>query len=353
MSTSSSEFRRYFAMVAGVAVVSFGAVWAWVLAMPLAFLEPEYASWHAKQVLVERCDLGDVLVIGDSRASVGIIPARLPLPATNLAVGGGEAIEAYAILTRALACPEKPKLVVLSLSPVHVAQVDLFWERTMRFGFLNGQELAELRDESRALGDFSVYEERHTDGIPSPLRDRLYLAHFPPYYFASLVEGRVLWRWRFNAAGLAASLAARGQYYFGRDDGSSVIAAEGKLTEFRPLPILDRYFERILTLLADRGIPCVFVAMPMNESTVAAMRPGVREAFAAWLAGFEARFPGFHVEGPAIQAWPDRYFGDGFSHFNPVGAEKFSTSRDLSDAILTAAGRATQHAERRAIGMVE
>lgn len=332
-STSSSDVRRYFAVAALTGVFAFAAVWGWVLAMPLAFLEPEYASWRAKQMLVARCDLGDVLVLGDSRASVGIVPALLTAKTTNLAVGGGEAIEALSILTHALACPEQPKLVILSLDAVHFSRPDLFWERTMRFGFLNGAELADLRDASRVLNDYSVYEERHTDGIPSWLRDRLYLGHFPPYYFASLAEGRLLWRWSYNATGLAAALAARGQYYFGTGEGSSVIAADGKLDAFRPLPILEHYFGRILSLLAARGIPCVFIAMPVNETTARAIRPAVRDGFAAWLAGFEARYPGFRVAGSVMRPWPDRFFGDGFSHLNPTGAERFSLSVDLRSAM--------------------
>ena len=332
--------------MAATAVLAFSAVWVWVLAMPLAFLEPEYASWRAKQILLARCDLGDVLVLGDSRASVGIIPARLPIRATNLAVGGGEAIEAFVVLTRALACPEAPKLVVLSLDPVHFARPDLFWERTMRFGFLDAAELGALRDASRALGDFSVYEERHTDGIPSWLRDQLYLAHFPPFYFASLIEGRLLWRWRRNEAGLALFLAARGQYYFGVDEGSSAVAAEGTLAVFRPLPVLDRYFDRILALLAERGIPSVFIAMPVNESTARVIRPEVRDGFAAWLAGFEARYPGFRVAGPVVRAWPDRWFGDEFSHLNPAGAERFSVSPDFIAEITAGHGFVTADKRR-------
>ena len=323
-STSSSDLRRYFAAMAATAIAGFAAVWIWVMAMPLAFLEPEYASWRAKQILVERCDLGEVLVLGDSRATVGIIPALLPVRTTNLAVGGGEAIEALAILTRALACPDKPKLVVLSLDAVHFAKPDLFWERTMRFGFLDAAELAELREISQAVQDWSVYEERHTDGIPSWLRDRLYLLHFPSFYFGSLIEGRLIWRWRHNEAGLARSIAARGQYYFGVDEGSSVVAADGKLPAFRPLPVLEQYFGRILALLEERGIRSVFVAMPVNDTTARAIRPAVRDAFAAWLASFEARYPGFRVAGPVVRAWEDRWFGDGFSHLNPAGAERFS-----------------------------
>jgi len=310
--------------MAATFAATFASVWLWVIAMPLAFLEPEYASWRAKQVLLDRCDLGEVLIFGDSRATVGIIPAALGIKATNLAVGGGEAVEALAALRRALSCPERPKLVIVSMDAVHFSRADLFWERSMRFGFLHSDELAELRDVSTRLGDVSVYEERHIDGIPSPLRDRLYLAHFPSYYFASLIEGRGLWRWQHNKGNLAASVAARGQYYFGTADGSDTVAADGQLTEFRALPVLEWYFGRMLALLAENDIPAVFLPMPMNEATARSVRPAVRDAFQQWLAGYEARYPEFHVAGPVVQAWPNRWFGDGFSHLNPAGAARFS-----------------------------
>ena len=49
--------------------------------------------------MLDRCDIGEAIILGDSRAAAGILPDRLPFKATNLAVGGGEAIEAYAALT--------------------------------------------------------------------------------------------------------------------------------------------------------------------------------------------------------------------------------------------------------------
>ena len=304
--------------------LSFGVVWAWVAAMPLAFLDPEYAYWRAKQELLRQCDLGEVLVLGDSRAAADVIPALLPVKTTNLAVGGGEAIEALAALTRALACPERPKLVILSMDAGHFTRPDLFWERTVRFGFLDAAEIAALRAVSRSLNDPSVYEARHTDGSPSRLRDWLFSVRFPAYYFADLAKRGVFLRWGRNNRGLADGIAARGHYYFGVEPGSDAIAMEGNLAAFEPLPVLAHYFDRVLSLLEERGIPAMFVPLPVNEATARAIRPAVRDGFTAWLAGYEARYPGFHVVGPVVSAWPNRWFGDGFSHLNPKGAERFS-----------------------------
>ena len=93
---------------------------------------------------------------------------------------------------------------------------------------------------------------------------------------------------------------------------------------FRPLPVLDRYFDRMLALLAARGIPADFIAMPMNRTTRAAVRPAVHAGFASYLADYAARYPDFHVLGPVMPDWPDRYFGDAFSHLNPRGAARLS-----------------------------
>jgi hypothetical protein len=328
----------FLAMTGTSAVVLFGLVWLWVVTMPLAFLDPEYPSWRAKQMLLANCDLGDILILGDSRAASGMMPARWPVLATNLAVGGGEPIEALAALDRAIRCPAPPRRIILSLDAVHFTQTDLFWERTARFGFVDSREIATLRDVSHKLGDLSIYELRHTDGSPSWLRDAMYQIRFPSLYFSSLMKGGWFLRWPRNEANLAANLASRGHYFFGTASGSSTIAAEGHMREFRPLPVLEWYFNRILEQLEARHIPAVFIAVPMNESTARQVPPEVAVAFRAWLAGYEARYPGFRVAGDVMPHWPDANFGDGFAHLNPEGAQHFSVGlgRCLEEKALTA-----------------
>ncbi len=137
--------RDFLAMVGGSTIILFGLTWLWIVTMPMAFLDPEYPSWRAKQLLLSRCDLGDILILGDSRAATAMMPARWRVRATNLAVGGGEPIDALAALNRALQCPVLPREVILSLDAVHFTQPDLFWERTVRFGFVNAREIATLR----------------------------------------------------------------------------------------------------------------------------------------------------------------------------------------------------------------
>src|ERR1051326_7785912 len=205
---------RFVVLAGAAAAIVVGAVWVWILAVPMAFLDPEYPAWPAKQNLLADCELGDLIVLGDSRAAAGMMPVHWPVRAANLAVGGGEPIEALAALTRALRCPFPPKQAILSFDAVHFTE-DLFWERTALFGFLDGGEIATLRDVSRTLGDLSIYEQRHTDGLPSWLRDAMVAARFPSLYFSSLMKGGLALRWPRNRATLDRVTAARGQYFFG------------------------------------------------------------------------------------------------------------------------------------------
>ena len=341
---------RYFAIVGATALVSFALIWAWIIAAPLAFLDPEYPAWLAKQRLLQSCDLGDVIIVGDSRAAVDIMPALLSVPSTNLAVGGGSPIEAYAVVRQALACPQPPRRVIISFDAAHFIEPDLFWERSVRFGFIGNGLLRDLKRVSRELDDYSIWELRR-DGVPPALRSALYAVRFPSLYFNSLLKGGVFLRWWHNREFLAQTIATRGQYFFGTDPGSSGVAVEGHIASFTPLRVLDHYFAATLALLAERGIEADFVAMPMNEATWRAVQPKLRSGYADYLADYAARHPNFHIAGEVMPHWPDRWFGDAFSHLNPDGARRFSF--DFALWLSSAARRTPEHAERGAIGMVQ
>ena len=325
---------RYLTVLTAVAALCFALVWGWVAAMPLAYLDPEYPAWLAKTELLRLCDLGEIVVVGDSRAAVGILPALLPVKATNLAVGGGHPVEAYEAVRRALACPVPPRRVIVSLVPGHFMEPDLFWERSVRFGFMAADALADLRQTSARLGDTSLDRPKRDDGLTPSLRAMLFRWRFPSLYVDSLLKSAGFLRLAQNRRMLAEVFAARGQYFFGTANGSSGVAAEGRLARFGPLPVMDAYFDRMLSLLASRGIPAEFVAMPLNATTWARVSPALREGFAAYLAGYTARYPGLHVAEPVMPHWPDEAFGDGFSHLNPGGAERFSA--ELATRLRTA-----------------
>jgi hypothetical protein len=325
---------RYLRLLAVSATFSFALVWCWVALMPMAFMDAEYPSWRAKELLLEHCDLGEAVILGDSRAAADILPLRLPLPTTNLAVGGGEAVEAYFAMARALSCPTPPKQVLISLVPSHFTHADLFWQRSVRYGFLAPADIKALRLTSRETDDDAIYQAGSADGLPALVRDWLHLVQFPSLYFASLAHGGGFLRWQRNQMIMRQTLADHGHYYFGTEPGSDVVAEEGHMAGFTPLPILDIYFDKLLTLLDRHGIEAEFVPMPVNEATWRRVRPELLSRFSAYLADYERRFPRFHVSPEVMPHWPDRLFGDRFCHLNPDGAELFSAqlAQRLQDA---------------------
>lgn len=335
---------RYLRLLAGSAILSFALLWAWVATIPMAFMDSEYPSWRAKQLLLDHCDLGEAIILGDSRAAADILPKGFPFRAANLAVGGGETVEAYVTLARALACPRLPRHVIISFVPSHFTRADLFWQRSVRYGLLARADITGLREASRKLGDDAIYQAMHTDGLPAIVRDWLYLTRFPSLYFANLAHGGGFLRWSRNQQILHETLADRGHYYFGTQAGSDIVAVEGHMDDFQPLPILDHYFDKLLSLLDEYGIEADFIAMPMNEATWREVRPDVREKFVAYLTGYERRYPRFHVSRDIMPHWPDRFFGDQFSHLNPEGAERFSA--ELAQRLQDAPPRTQNEAQK-------
>jgi hypothetical protein len=149
---------------------------------------------------------------------------------------------------------------------------------------------------------------------------------FPRLYFASLAHGGGFLRWWHNQGVLRSALADRGHYHFGIADGSDAVALEGHLLAFQPLPILDRYFDKILALLASRGIESRFIAMPVNQATWQAVRPETRDGFFAYLDNYRRRYPLFHVDTDLMPRLPNGDFGDEYCHLNLAGAERFSAA---------------------------
>ncbi len=272
--TEGRHFLRWSVLIGGGA---FAVVWLYVALAPLAFLDPEYAAWAAKAHFLTTCNLGDVVIAGDSRAAADIQPALLKTPTTNLALGGGEPIEAFAVLRRAMACPKPPRRVIISFGIGHFVRPDLFWQRSVAYGFLDFADLEELRLASASLNDESIYRMQLPDGLAPRLRAALYAVRFPSLYFGNLLHGGVFLRLPEN-----------------------------------------------LAMLAARGVEVDFVSTPMNETTWHSVRPAVAEAFATYLREYAQRYPNLHIVGPLLPHWPDRYFGDSFSHLNPEGSALFS-----------------------------
>ena len=100
----SASSRYLLGLVAGI-LLCFGAIWAYVLAMPEAFLESGYPIWEAKQGFISRCDLGEAMISGTSRAEAAINPNQLNIATRNISFGAETPVEGYFFMRRAMTCP--------------------------------------------------------------------------------------------------------------------------------------------------------------------------------------------------------------------------------------------------------
>ncbi len=311
-------------LFAALATAAIGLALLWVVAAELreGFMSDEYAMWITKQRMVEQCQLSPTLILGDSRAVAGFVPKQLG-DATNLALGGATPIEMFYMASRALACPQPHRQVVMSLSPSQLMDGEYFWPRTALFDFLSFSDLEQIRKLSRALGDTLLFAPPAFADVDAIINDWLYAHNFPSFSAAAMFDHAIIGRLRANTRIERDIEASGGQHGYGTRSGSDEIADDALLAGFHVAPIYNAYFDRLLTMLEQHGSRVLFIAVPMNDATYAAMSPQVVRGFDDYLRGLAARHPNFQLVGDPIAHMDNRYFGDD-THLNAEGADLFS-----------------------------
>ena len=312
---------RYLASFFAVFLTLIGSAWLWVANRPMSFMQREYGMWGAKIEMCRELPAQSVIILGDSRAVTDMIPKSIGPDVANLAFGMGTPIDALAVVRVLLASARPPRAAVLSFSPVRVME-NSFWERGVMFGLFDSTMIEEVRDRSRVLQD-PLFGPKSIGEVDARLKSALCLHHFPSFYSPSLINGRVFQReaenWRIHRE-VRESL---GYHAFGTLEGCRELSPECLITSFKPSPLLDDYFAKLVALLQSRNIPVVFIGCPVNELTAAALHPGFAAAYVTYIKDFETRYPGFHVLGDSFPTFSWTSFGDA-DHLNPQGAALFS-----------------------------
>lgn len=302
-------------------------VWIYVLTFPMAFLGSGYASWVAKETMLQECRLGTIAFFGDSKVEAGIIPAALPVTASNFGFAANSAIGVQSEVTSALRCGQKPGFVVVSLSITSFGPLgEFFWVDALRYGFITPDELWNLERTAAQLDDtVTLTEAKTADGLSGPVRDWLYALHFPSLYFSNLVQAQVFRRANSNYARLAQTLQARGYVPYGNSAQPAPDDLPGSHTDLQPFVVTklqSAYFERTLQTLQDHGMMVGLLLMPVKSAPNAAMTPGETD-YVNYLRSLAARFRNVRVINPRIPQWPSAMFTDA-EHLNPAGSQAFS-----------------------------
>ena len=113
-------------------------------------------------------------------------------------------------------------------------------------------------------------------------------------------------------------VAQRGHVLFGQRDGVGELFDEATRSDFEPSVLLRVYFGQLLALADQWGVRVVFVLMPINESSLAAMPDSYRADVEAMFAALATMYPEHTIDGQ-LWALPDECFGDR-SHVNAKGS---------------------------------
>lgn len=313
-----ASFKRYLLVFGASMLGVFLAVWAYVASMPMAYMESGYAAWAAKAAMLRECRLGQIAFFGDSRLEAGVVPALLPVQASNFGLAAGTAVEVESAVRRAVDCSKLPRQAVIALIPEHFGPMSrFFWLLSLRYGFVQPAELYDAERLAQQVGDTRTLATPTPDGLGGPVRDWLYAARFPSLSFSSLVQGRVFGRFRANLQRFDAVLRDRGwsEYASGGDR-----AAEGD-SGFAPTGVQRIAFEHAVEALRRRGVEVLLLVMPVAQSDRRDARSDAE--YLDYLASVARRFPGVRLVGSGIPVWPDRMFADG-AHLAGSGARAFS-----------------------------
>lgn len=312
------SFTRYL-IVFGVTTVSILLIaWAYTAAFPVAFMESGYASWAAKKSMLAECRTGQIAFFGDSRLEAGIVPASLPVPASNFGLAAGTAIETRVAIDRALACPTLPRQAVISLVPEHFGPLSRFyWLLSIRYGFLSAGDVLAVERLAAQLGDTGSLATPTPEGLSGKPRDWLYTSGFPSLSFASLVQGRVFGRYHGNRAKIEAVERDRGWTAY---EGGAPVKAEHP-DRFIVTALQNAELEAAIAALRGRGVDTALLIMPFSPAHQET--DAVLAAYRTYLAEI-ARRTGATLLDPEIPRWPARLFADG-AHLDSPGAHAFTT----------------------------
>lgn len=318
---------RYLAGIVTGLVVVFFFVSAYIATFPMAFLPNGYPVWVAKKQMLDTCDLGEIALFGDSQLEAGIVAHGLPLVSTNFSAGGVSPLDSYFLVRQAVACPDFPKHAILSFGFADFVQIQpAFWANTVRYGILGAAAVADIEETAQSLHDPSFDDFVTFDGFSGWTRNFLYVHHFPPLYFDSLVRGGFFLRESSNRATFVDALARRGQMPYRAVQAPAPADRYNRppAPGFHPLPIQSEFFDRLIAALEKAGTSIEFIIMPTSQTIAPELRTANLEPdFMAYLREVERRHPKFHLHQAAVPIWPDRYFVDDV-HLNPDGAVRFT-----------------------------
>lgn len=307
---------RYPLAMLTTGALTAGVCSAWIHHSPERFFEPSYAQFeHTKELTAERSDTrAPWIALGDSRVKAAILPSELGPGSVSLSMAGASPLELYYTLERYLETHPAPVRALVAIAPVHFHGQFLFWDRTIKFRYLDDAEIDDV---------FRTADALHDEAFGGPWRERIdlamYRANLLHLYFPELEATLLRSRAPMNAEILALAREGRGHLFFGTAESAGGPGYEVPHATFEPAPIYEHYLRRLLDRLLEEGVEVRYQAMPVNRRTAESIHAAYREGYERTLARIAADYPNIRFE-YRLPVLPDDCFGDE-NHLNARGAE--------------------------------
>lgn len=329
---------RFISAFAGTIVVVFGAMWGITALFSNRFVDPEAGIVNAHSAMVARCDVGQVLMLGDSTVNADYLPELIGPHVRSLALGGAHPMESYYILRKALRCPHKPKAVVFAYTPFKLA-TDLndggliFWGRAINWHALSWGDAEDARATLRRFGDRKFLGPRSLFDLDARLKIFLYSHSFPPYYFPSFLGylnaairyyehkpgGQDIgFRHRLWADLYRETLEDYGHHSYGQNAEFEHKDLETGILDYRISPLWDHYLRKAIRELHEQNIDVYFSRSARNAFSVTSYNPKIVPVYEDYLKTL-ARDEGLRLLQDRFYVLPSLAFGDD-SHLNTHGA---------------------------------
>jgi hypothetical protein len=331
--------------------------------MPELFAGAENGITFAHNEMISQCDIGDVVLMGDSVTNAGYLPDQIGPNVRVLSMGGSSPIESYYILHNTLAnCAKRPKALILVFTPyrLHPDALTLpdstfLWSRGVETHSISYDNLLDLLATTRKIGNSVLFGPASLFDLDAIAKAYLYTKSFPAYYFGSIINYFDLLltrnetffikknnitqgfrRYHINNTLYKQTLAEHGHHFYGTsalDDDETQLDHDSELHNYAISPLMDFFIRRTIREFNQLGIEVYLEMPPRNEVSAKHYHPEVPAKYYAYYKTLEAEEKGVHLLEKQLPVWPATFFGDS-SHLNHLGAMTVSDNirLDLSKA---------------------
>lgn len=282
------------------------------------YMDDEYAMYRQQKDYVTKTGAGDkTIILGDSRAKAGFVPANLPEGCYNLSLGGATPIEGYYSLKEYLENHPTPKTIILSYAPMHYMDVDTLWTRSVYFHTFDTEDFLEL------VGTAGQYENTEHILIKNyPAEYAMYKTYMPNKYATALKKAGFVFRYEKTKEKYALMEEQKGQSYYGTAEYSDSFNGEAKVTDFEENDVITHYLKEIFNLCEVYNIQVIVKNMPMNEASYQILTEAFRLHYEEYMQSMTAQFPRVCFQ-TALYAYENDCFGDA-DHLNEKGTKRFT-----------------------------